>query len=236
MRLPTVSELPRATACAASVVLPREEEREMGAAAIRGTRIHSWIAAQLRGWPMPDIGRTKVSHINMAALREFIDQEDVLCELALSYDGTRVEVLGENIGRDYQRPGCLNGSIDIAWQRKRMGFVLDVKTGALPVPEPRDNWQIATLSAMYALPFEVDHVTGVVAHLNRDGSWSFEEHTWSTAKLAAIRCMLNEHRARWTEAHALESSGWGATPTPGAHCRFCKCVCSEKPAQFSEAA
>jgi hypothetical protein len=69
-------------------------------------------------------------------------------------------------------------------------------------------------------------VTGVIATLARDGSWSFEAYTWQPADLVAIRRRIDDARAMWAEAHELEASGWGATPTPGAHCRFCRAICS----------
>lgn len=227
LRLPTISEVPRAVLCAASVALPREEEREVGAAAKRGTRIHAWTFAHLRGWPLPDVGRTKVAHIDITAMRAFLEGYDIKCELALSYDGKSVEVLGENIGREYNRPGTLCGSIDIAGIMAKHGLVIDVKTGALPVPPPVENWQVATSAGLFGLAHpELDDVSGVIATLARDGSWSFgEAHTWSRADLTSIVRNIDEHRTRWHNAYEMNESGWGATPSPGAHCRFCKCIC-----------
>lgn len=239
-RLPTVSEMPRATACAASVALPRTPDTETSASALRGQRIHAWIAAKLRGWPLPDIGKTKVSHIDLDALRAYIGEGELLCEPAFSYNGTAVECLGENIGREYNRPGTLCGAADIV--AAPFGGLLplrlvDIKTGSLPVPAPRENWQLATLAVMAGAAFDPGSaVTGTIATLNRDGSWDFgEPHTWTLAELAAIRRRIDDARALWTEAHEAEESGWGATPTPGSHCRWCRCVCSAN-AFASEAA
>ena len=227
MRLPTVSEMPRATACPASVVLPRHpDDEEQSASALRGSRIHAYIAARFRRWTLPDIGKTKVHHIQLGTLRRYLGHGELRCELAMSYDGTKVEVLGENIGRDYHRPGTLCGSADIVVVRPH-ALVLDIKTGSLPVASPAENWQIATLAALFALAYKVESVTGVIATLARDGSWTFDAHAWSLADLAAIRRRIDAAKATWQEAHEQEESGWGATPTPGAHCRFCKCVCSE---------
>jgi hypothetical protein len=238
LHLPSVSGLQRAVACAASTALPLGPERPPGAAAIRGTRIHAYIAAKLRGWELPDIGKTKVSHIDLDALRAYLGDGDIKCEAAFSYDGERVAYLGENIGREYGRPGTLCGSADIVVVRCHM-MVLDVKTGSLPVPPPAENWQIATLAAMAqgaSWPAIVEDVTGVIATLNRDGSWSFEAHTWNLDGLAAIRRRIDAARATWAEAHELEASGWGATPTPGAHCRWCRCACPHAETREEQAA
>lgn len=229
-RLPTVSGMARAVACPASVAKPQQpDDEEQSASALRGSRIHAYIAAKLRGWELPEIGRTKVSHIDLDALRSFLGDGEIKCEAAFSYDGERVAYLGENIGRDYGRPGTLCGSADIIVARCHM-MVLDVKTGSLPVPHPRENWQLATLAALArgaSWPDIVEDVTGVIAALSRDGSWSFEQHTWSLSDLAAIRRRIDAARASWAEAHELEESGWGATTNPGAHCRYCKAVCGD---------
>lgn len=226
--MPTISEMARAAACAASVVLPRyPDDGETSAAALRGQRIHGYSAARLRRWPMPELGKTKVKHIRLGQLRRYLGRGALRCELAMSYDGNRVEVLGENIGRNYNRPGTLCGAADIVVDRPH-ALVCDEKTGALPVPPPRENWQLATLAVLYWLahPSVLD-VTGVIATLARDGSWSFEAHTWSPKDLGAIRGRIDDQMQTWRAAYEQEQSGWGATPTPGAHCRFCKCVCSQ---------
>jgi hypothetical protein len=224
-RLPTVSEMPRATACAASVALPRlPDDGEMSASALRGSRIHAHVTARFRKWSAPAIGKTKVSHIQLGKLRRYLGRGEMRCELAMSYDGSKVEVLGENIGRDYNRPGTLCGAADLVMVRPHL-LVVDIKTGSLPVPHPRENWQLATLAMMALEAYDSASVTGAIATLNRDGSWSFESHTWSINDVVAIEKRINAARATWTEAHEAEESGWGATPTPGHWCRFCKCVC-----------
>ncbi len=237
-RLPTVSEMPRATACPASVALPRHpDDGEQSAAALRGSRIHAYIAARLRKWPLPDIGKTKVSHIQLGKLRRYLGRGDVRCELAMSYDGDRVEVLGENIGRDYNRPGTLCGAADIVAINNGFIHLIDIKTGSLPVPPPQENWQLATLATLLGWAFIDSHciVKGTVATLARDGSWSFDSHMWTIPQIEAIRRRIDDARAQWTEAHEAEESGWGATPTPGQHCRWCKAVCPHNE-QASEAA
>ena len=214
LKLPTISEMPRAAVCDASVVLERIPFEPPSPAALRGTRIHAWIAAQLRGWPMPDIGRTKVEHIDMVALRAYLGDGDIKCEAAFSFDGEVATFLGENIGRNYPA-GMLCGAADIMVGLK----VVDIKTGSFPVPSPVDNWQLSTLAALSGC------TTGVITTLARDGSWTFDPHTWSVADLAAIRERLRGMMSRWRDAHEMDASGWGVTRTPNRECIFCKSIC-----------
>jgi hypothetical protein len=213
----------RAAVCDASVVLPRVPDNgEQSASALRGSRIHAWIAAKLRGWPLPDIGKTKVDHIDLTQLRAYLGDGELRCEMAFAFDGERVTRLGENLGREYNAAGIC-GAADIVVVRDHM-MVVDIKTGSYPVPSPRENWQLATL-ASFAVDVCAD-VTGVIALLARDGSWTFDAHTWSRGELAEHRRRLS-HRmtSQWPAALELESSGWGATKTVNAECRFCKSVC-----------
>ncbi len=219
----SVSALQRAMVCAASTVLPRNPDTR-GAAAARGDMAHAIIAAHLRGWPQPDIGRYRIK-IDMAALETYIGDGERRCELAMAYDGRGVEILGENIGRDYKRPGKLCGSADLV-RFGRVAMVLDVKTGAIPAPHPRENWQIATLSMMAALAFpEIEGVRGVIAKLDREGAWEFSEHTYTLSDLRAVRSRIDAARTLWERFDALHESGWGVEPTPSQNCRFCRCKC-----------
>jgi len=220
----SVSALQRAMVCAASTVLPRKPDTERGAAAARGDMAHAIIAAHLRGWEQPDIGRYRIK-MDLSALETYIGDGERRCELAMAYDGRSVEVLGENIGREYGRPGKLCGSADLV-RFGRVAMVLDVKTGAIPAPHPRENWQIATLSMMAALAFpEIEGVRGVIAKLDRDGSWEFSEHVYTRSDLQAVRARVDAARALWTQVDELHQSGWGADPVPSQNCRFCKCIC-----------
>lgn len=237
MRLPTISELPRATACAASVVLPRyPDDGTQSPSAIRGSRIHAYIASRLRKWKRPAIGKTLVNHIQLGKLRRYLGHGEIKCEFAMAWNGASTEILGENIGRDYARPGLLCGAADILVVRPHM-LVMDIKTGSRPVALPGFNWQIATLAALAfgAYP-DVDDVTGVLATLNRDGSWSFDPHTWSRPELAILLSRINSERDKWIEAQEQYDSGWGVEPSPGAECFFCKCVCPHNAKKEREAA
>ncbi len=235
IRLPTISELHRATACTASVVLDRQPAEETSQAALRGQRIHAWIAARLRKWPLPNIGKTQVKHIQLGKLRRYLGHGTLRCELAMAYDAGKAEIIGENVGRDYQRPSALCGSADIVVERPH-AMIVDIKTGSYPVPSPVDNWQLATLAAVYTFARPCVSVTGVIATLARDGSWSFDAHKWMPHDLAAVRQRLDANRERWQTAHEQHESGWGVTASPGQHCKFCKARCEHNEKQASEAA
>lgn len=231
----SVSALQRATACHASVVLPRGPDTK-SAASVRGDVIHASIAADLRGWDKPNVGRHRIKY-DLPALREYIGQGDLMCELAMAYDGESVELLGENVGRGAYPEGKLCGSADIVVLRPN-AMVLDVKTGSLPVPHPRENWQIATLAMMVSRLFagSVQTVTGVIAKLDREGAWEFAEHVFTLEQLQRVQDKIDAARASWSTAEALHESGWGVTPQPGPHCRFCRCECQHADARVYPAA
>ncbi len=238
-RLPTVSEMPRATACPASVALPRHpDDGEQSAAALRGSRIHAYIAARLRKWPLPDIGKTKVSHIQLGKLRRYLGRGDVRCELAMAMDPVsgHVEVIAENVNRDYGKPSRICGAADVVMVR-RDALVVDLKTGRRALAAPAENWQVACLAAMVAAAHpQVESVTGALAYLETDGSWRFESYTWGLAQLAMVRDRIRAAFAEWEDAEAAEDSGWGATATPGAHCYYCRSVCGHAEPKKREAA
>jgi hypothetical protein len=227
--VPTISSLQRATTCTASVVLEQIGDGPQTAAAKRGTLIGGVIASELRGWPMPDVGRHKLK-INMAALRDFLGEGAIRCEAAMSLrpDGA-VENLGENVGRAYQRPGCINGAADIVVIRPH-ALCIDVKSGSYPVPDAADNWQVGALSSMLAmiLDGDVESVSGVVAKIGRDGEWDFGKPcTWSPAELAVIRKRLVEtYLVRWRDAQRLHDAGFEEPErVQGPECFFCKARC-----------
>lgn len=217
----SVSKLQRAMACALSVVAEREADSK-GAAAIRGDLIHACIAADLRGWQRPDVGRHRLKY-NIDALRDYLGEGVMRNETAYAYDGATVEFLGENIGRAYNRPGKLCGSADIEMLREESALVVDVKTGSLPLPLPEENWQVATLALFVSLAHpKLATVTGALAKLDREGQWEFTQHTFTRDDLAVVRRKIDAARALWTQAEAAHESGWGVDPLPGPHCRFCR--------------
>ena len=236
MRLPSASAIQRAFACEASVLLPVVPETEQSAAALRGSRIHAYAAARLRRWPIPDIGKTKVDHIQLGRLRRYLGHGERLCETAYSYDGARAEYLGENCGRDYARPGTLCGSADIVMRRPKR-LLVDIKSGSRSAPDVAGNWQLAALAVFEWLAFPCDSVTAAIAKLERDGSWQFTEHTWSRANLANIRARLDAKIRQWREADEIYRAGFGATKTDGPDCYFCRCECEHsRVGQLREAA
>jgi hypothetical protein len=186
------------------------------------------IAARVMGQPDPDMGRYRLplGWATMAELAIRIGPGDISCERAFSYDGNAVEVLGDNLGRAYGRDGTICGAADIIALRPH-ALVVDIKSGDLPAPEPSENYQLGSLAVFVSMAYQVETVTGAIAKICRDGSWDWSERKWSLEDLAVIRRRIDDAKSSWHDAQEQEESGWGATPTPGAHCRFCKCICNK---------
>lgn len=211
-------------ACTASVVLEQDEEGPPSASAKRGQLIHGVIAARLRQWPEPDMGRYRLplSEQTMAALSARLGTGELRAELAMAYDGQRVQVLGENVGRAAYLPGEINGAADLVVLRDD-ALVGDVKTGDRDVEAPADNWQLASLALFVSLAYGVRSVTGLLAKLNRDGSWTFTDHTWSLADLAIVRQRLDAKVNEWRAEQSLYDAGLGEPPmTQNPACFFCR--------------
>jgi hypothetical protein len=210
---------------------------EQGAAAARGTLLHACIAAELRGWEMPDIGRYQLKY-DMTALRGYLGEGDLMCELAMSYDGRGTKLVGENVGRDaYPQDGSLCGSADIFLLREH-ALLADIKTGQIDAPAPEENEQLQTLAMMAEMLFRggVKSVTGVIAKLLRDGSWVFSSHVYTLEHLRKVRDRIDAARALWLQADEIQQSGWGVEPVPGPHCRFCRSKCQHADAKVYPAA
>lgn len=209
-------------ACAPSTVLPRNPDTR-GEAAKRGDLIHAVIAAELRGWEQPDRGRYRLA-IDMDGLRTYLGEGKLMCELAMAYGDGQVELLGENVGRSaYPDDGRLCGSADIVVLNGEEATVFDTKTGALPVPSPRENWQVATLGMFVARLFgQVKRVRGAIGKLGRDGAWDFSEHVFDLEQLARVQSKIDAARGLWRTVDEVYASGWGVDTTPGPHCRYCR--------------
>ncbi len=224
LRLPSCSSLQRAVGCTASVVLEQCEDDTQSASAKRGQLIHGVIAARLRQWPEPDMGRYKLplGDATMAALSAKLGAGELRAELAMAYDGKRVHVIGENVGRDAYLPGELNGAADLVVIRDD-ALVCDVKTGARDVEPPESNWQLASLALFVSMAYAVKSVTGLIAKLGRDGEWTWAEHVWHLADLAIVRKRLDAKVAEWRDEQSLYDAGLGEpTKTPSAGCYFCR--------------
>ncbi len=211
-------------ACTASIVLPQVEEGPQSASAKRGSLIHAVIAARLRQWPEPDQGRYRLplGEATMAALSAKLGEGELRAELAMSYDGNRVHIIGENAGRSAYLPGEISGAADIVVIREH-ALVADVKTGARDVEPPSGNWQLAGLALFVSMAHAVKSVTGMIAKLGRDGEWTFAEYRWSLDDLAVVRQRLDAKMREWRDEAALYDAGLGEpTRTPNAGCYFCR--------------
>lgn len=224
MRLPTVSNLQRAVACEASVALEQLPPEPSGAAAKRGSLLGAWAAASLRGWDLPDLGRYKIDW-SIDELRTYLGAGEIRCEAAFSYDGIRVESLGENIGRAYNRPGTICGAADIIVMREH-ALVVDLKSGKRDVADAKSNWQIAALALMAREAFGFKTVTGAVVKFGAHGEWEFRKpHTWDADELDVIRKRLDAEWRRWKEASSLADAGFDVDRVTGEHCYYCAARC-----------
>ncbi len=223
--IPTISRLQTATTCNASVVLEQIPQGPQSASAKRGTLLGSWVAASLRGWPMPDLGRYKVDW-NIDELRTYLGDGHITCEEAFSWDGDTAMPLGENLNRNYGGTSTVCGAADIIVHRPH-ALVADLKSGTYPVPDARDNWQLAALAMMAADAHRFETVTGVVIHMERGGTWRFgERHTWDGPQLKTIALRLTSKMREWEEAQSLYDAGL-ADPerVQNAGCFFCRTAC-----------
>jgi hypothetical protein len=229
MRLPTCSGLQRFMACGGSALVEQTEETERGASAKRGDLIHRVIAARLMGQPDPDMGRYKLplGVWTMIGLAVMLGRSgDIHVEEAYSYDGDRVEVLGNDLGRAYNRPGNLNGAADIVVIREH-ALVADIKTGRHPAPDCAGNWQLASLAFFVSAAYpSVKTVTGAIAKMETSGEWTWSQHTWDRPALAQIRGRLDSALAALRVNAAIVEAGIGdPVVAPGAHCAYARCVC-----------
>lgn len=224
LHLPTISGLQRAVACTAAVVLEQDSDDGQSAAALRGSRIHGYVAARFRMWPLPNIGKTKVGHIQLGKLRRQLGHGELRAELAMAYDGKRVHVIGENVQRAAYLSGEVNGAADLVVLRDD-ALVCDVKTGARDVEPPQGNWQLATLALFVSMAYSVKSVTGLIAKLGRDGKWTFAEHRWSLDDLAVVRQRLDAKVREWRGEQSLYDAGLGEpVRSPNGGCYFCRAI------------
>lgn len=230
--LPSASKIESAILCPASALLPRVR-REPSASAKRGKMGHALIAADLRGWEKPPMGRYKIAY-DLEALKVYLGDGELRCELAMTWDpATRsTTVHGENIGREYPEVAGLQGTADIAVIRPH-ALVVDIKTGQPGAPA-RDHWQLKHNAVALAGAYEVDTVTAALAYLGRDGSWTFDAVTWGMFSLESIADDLAKLAKHHRTAAELYASGWDPPVNPSRDvCRWCECDCD---ARFKEAA
>jgi hypothetical protein len=227
--LVSASNLARAIECPASGILPKGDPIPESPASKRGSISHAWCASKLRGWPLPDVGKHKVSHIDVEALRTYLGDGEMRNELAMAWDPVKrdTEIIGENIGRAYPEHAGIIGTADVAMIRPA-AMVLDIKTGR-QMGSVADNWQVRALSVMLAHAYDVDSVTGVLAYLNRDGSWTFDPVTWGAFALAEMSDELADWAKKYRVMGELAADGWWPQANPSLEtCRYCDRQCSQR--------
>ncbi len=221
----TASGLDRYIHCPASAVLP-QEPRARGAAAKRGTGIHTFLAriaaGKSRSEALEGIRAGKKTS-------ELIDVDFVPAgrpEVSFAYDcetGASRE-LGSFLDREYGDLGEneIAGTADLIVETEDTIRVLDWKTGKTRVTPARHNLQVAFL-ALAALGSREDQPTVFVdiVYIDKDGTFD-----WDSAKLDSTILSLTAERLRamMRSYHvAKEDVALGLNPkvNEGEWCLYC---------------
>ena len=215
--LPTASKLQLAMACKASVVLPKVPHPS-SASSERGTTLHAVTSALLLGKEPP---KTRIKcKPDMDQLRFFLGDGPLMSEASFALDTSTGEFrfLGHgNTDRDYSNttPSEIPGTTDIV-VTDRVPLIVDVKTGKTRVPPAAENWQLRFFAACLGT---VKGARGAIAYLRPDGTWEFDECSWTAEECRAFKAVLC---AAWTRDN---------TPSPSfANCQYCECVCEDRDA------
>ena len=226
----TMSAIPRALACPASMVLPHTAYDT--AAADDGAANHAEMEAAAINREWSKLPPTVATMLNS------YDPEHVYPELALVYNYVLHEgrVLDRQASRDYAVvvPYEIPGTADlVAVDRlNRHGLVVDYKRFE-EVGHPRVNGQTTGYAAALACTFDLDTVDVVIAYLG-EGKRYCETATLDAVDFATYRAKLM----------TLDASIAGARVTPdaylatGRHCRWCPAfhACPEQTALVLELA
>lgn len=178
------SKAPRAIQCLGSTVLPRVLDAEIGEPAERGHAIHAFFATAAK------VGRDAALDLVPEAFREVcaafdlarlptVDAERYAHEVAMAYDPVAdvARVIGYNIDRNYGELGDFEipGSQDVlGLTEDGEGIVVvDYKSGRVPVPPPKKNWQLKIGAVAAARKFNRRYAHVAIAH-TREGMkpWS----------------------------------------------------------------
>lgn len=235
------SQLDRVMACAASAALPGAFDAA-GWMAVRGTDIHRFIhSTRSRGrevalFEAPLKLRDFCAAIDVGALDEFISPMAV-GEPAFVFNALAgaTAFLGCDIDRKYpaMQPGDFPYSSDYVDDGDDGVIVLDIKTGRLPVPHPRDNWQFRLGGVGCARWAGQDEARLVKAHLDENAEWHFESYDATALDLDAWAEELHGQALRIEAAGAAVAAGRQPDVWPSEDaCRYCPCVaaCPDKQA------
>lgn len=217
--LPSVSGLPRAFRCRASLLLPRID-RGSGAYAHKGHQVHGFLETAGK------IGRADalaaVTDPDARALCEALELERLplgdgvswAAEVAYSLNLTTGEAqeVGRGIGRNYPQDGGLHGTADLVALSAdgETAIILDAKTGRGWIPPAAESEQLKALALMACRAHGASKARIGHLHLREDGSewtdWAEMDAFDLDAFAASLRMLAATTRGE---------------PAEGPWCRYC---------------
>lgn len=228
----SASQLDRIAHCAASAVLPGAFGVS-GFGAVRGTDLHAFIYAYRKQ------GRDRALAAAPAELRDFCAAIDVdaldqyltpsaVGEAAFVYNALsgKTRYLGENIDRRYGElvAGDIPFSPDFYDEQDDEVVDLDVKTGRVETPHPRDGWQYRVGAVALASRAGVSNARLVRAVIDDEARWRFDEYDANVLDLDAWADDLRAISGRLEAARAVVASGRMPDVYPSASgCQYCPC-------------
>lgn len=226
----------RTDQCLGSTVLPRVLDSDPGEPAEKGKAIHAFFstAARLGREPalelVPEEFREVCAAFDLAKLPT-VDADRYSHEVAMAYDALedRARVIGYDIGRNYGElaDGEIPGTIDILGLTEDGDGVAvgDYKSGRLPVPPPKQNWQLKIAAVAAARRWNRRYAALTIVH-TPEGSKPWTEYGRLDAfEIEEAAEQLREKvLARRDLAKAFLQRGWaglGDSLVRGPECRYC---------------
>lgn len=245
-RMPSMSALPRAMQCGASVVGVQFLD-EAGDDAARGAAIHAYLAdVEVVGETaaldaVEEEWRDDCAAIPLDELRHLLPGRAVV-EPAIAYDvmSGRTRFLGSDVGRDYESEanGPL-GAYEIAGAADRAGVadgkrlvIVEYKTGRGYVPRARDNWQLRTQAVALAQLWRCESVDAAILYVRPHERPYLDRVSWVRADLDGFAARLRRAVQDWIALRAWVAAGNVPTTSRGSWCRYCP-VRETCPAQLS---
>lgn len=240
MTLVTGSGLERFMNCRAANVLHRSFDAEPGYAALRGTEIHAYLERIANGIS-PEASLEQVDDHFVDACRDIdlasiADVLQLAPEVSLAYHPSTdtARVLGAALGREYTRAGVADDevplTVDVAGIRveedgRRIGIVVDFKTGYRRVTPAARNHQMRGGALALARAFDLDEVRVQLIYL-REGRPAWRERaTFSAFDLDMYAGELAlRNRLAITDRAAYAETGKEPESTRGSWCEFCPSV------------
>lgn len=248
------SKGPRVVQCLGSTVLPRVQDAFAGFPAEQGKAIHAFFSSAARlGLELGrEKGREAALDIVPAEFQETcatfdlsrlptVDAEKYSHEVAMAYDALedKARIIGYDMGRNYGElaDGEIPGTLDVLGLTDDEGVVYpDYKSGRVPVPAPKKNWQMRIGGLAAARRYNARYAVLQIIH-TRPGMkpWT-ETDTLDAFELEETAEHLRELvlRRRQLSKSFLKRgfAGLGESLVRGEECRYCPSA-SFCPAQTS---